>query len=168
MLKSAWKWTAGCSVFLAIAASLALGFYVWSVRDEPDEADAIYESILRQHKNDSIWRKTHVLLEEAVPARFLEASISHFFARLPMRTRVSNWWEFRSLLKHPDSEKLPYSGKADPILRVIARKELAAFLDEGFTVMSFSTPGFSFDHRRAVVFITEERRCNSFNSSCST
>jgi hypothetical protein len=138
------------------ALLIALSLHVQSVRYEPEDCDAIYQSIVQQHHNDVGWLTSHVLLNKTESGRFIAPGIPDMLARLPLRERIRFWWEFHSFTLGKDGEPLAYSRVSEPRLRVISPNELPGFLARGLEVLNFSKPGFSFDHKRAVVFVGVE------------
>ncbi len=149
-----WKWAAAFCTMAALLIVLAL--HIRSVRYEQEDCDAIYQSIVQPHHNDVGWLTSHVLLNKTESGRFIAPAVPDMVAHLPLLERRSFWWEFHSFIQGKDGEPLAYTRASEPRLRVISSSELPGFLARGVKVLNFSKPGFSFDHKRAVVFVVVE------------
>jgi hypothetical protein len=151
-----WKWTAGLAACGTAALLIVLAFHSQSARHEEEDCDAIYQSIVQPHRSDIVWLKSHVLLNKTEGGRFIASDIPNLLARLPLQERLSFWWEFHSFTHARDGEPLAYSRTFEPRLLVSSPQGLSGFLARGVEVLNFSKPGFSLDHKRAVVFVGVE------------
>jgi hypothetical protein len=138
-------------LLLASSALLICRHPAVAVHDCPD-CDDVYQSILRRYRKDDQWMKTHALLNTTDGSRFIASSLVQMRSRLPWFERLRYGSAVESFLAQTDGEPLPYSGASEKGLRLILASKRGEMLERGITVFTFTLPGFSFDHRRAVVF----------------
>lgn len=153
--KALWRWIPGLAILLLAGSALM----IWRNREVAarycSDCDEIYKSVLRQHQNDDQWMRTHVLLKMTDGSRFIASGLVGMRSRLPWFERLMYWRELDTFLAQRDGEPLSYvEGKG---LRVISSIERGEMLKRGITVLTFTQPGFSFDHRHAVLFVSAER-----------
>ena len=101
--------------------------------------------------------------------RFIAHGVVDMRSRLSWFERLKYRCEFDSFLAQKDGEPLPYSSADQGKLRLIRESERGGMLAQGITVLTLTLPGFSFDHRGAMVFLDGERQYSrgispSFNS----
>lgn len=153
-----WKWMPGLAL-LVLTTSALLFWYrgVPATGNCPDCQD-VYRSILWDRRNDYNWNKVHVLVNRSDGFRSIASGVITMRSNLQWFIRFKYWSEFDSFLAQNDGQPLPYSGTENVGLRLIAANERVEILKRGITVLTFTLPGFSFDHRRAMVFLSAERQ----------
>jgi hypothetical protein len=151
---------AAVAVMVPLSSALLIWWHGTAAVLPCADCNDVYQTILRRHIGDEQWRRTHVLLNIADGSRFIKSGVAQTRSRLPLFDRICYWYEFSSFLAQADGQPLSYSAVEGKGLRLIAPSERTEMLDRGTTVLGFSLPGFSFNHRRAMVFLWEERRAS--------
>ncbi len=170
LLKSLWLWISALVVVLLAGAAMLIWRQCRVDAPRCPECDGVYQAILRPHFRDDQWMRTHVLLDTADGSRFIASGVMQMRSRLSWFERLEYRCEFDSFLAQRDGEPLPYSSAGQGKLRLIRASERAETLSQGITVLTLTLPGFSFDHRGAMVFLAAERQYSpgiapSFNGS---
>jgi len=153
-----WKWMPGLTLLVVTTSALLFWYCGIPATSNCPDCQGVYQSILRDRRNDYNWNKTHVLVNKSDGFRFIASDVITMRSKLQWFTRFKHWSEFDSFLAQKDGQPLAYSGAENVGLRLITANERVEILKRGITVLTFTLPGFSFDHRRAMVFVSAERQ----------
>ena len=153
-----WKLAAGLAVLLLGTLTVSIWYRGGSTVGDCADCQEIYQLILRPSRNDHDWNKTHVLLGRTDDFRSIASTVSAMRSRLPWFERLKYSFELESFLAQKGDQPLVDSVANNLGLRLIAPNERNETLKQGIIILTFTLPGFSFDRRRAMVFLIAERQ----------
>jgi hypothetical protein len=141
---------AGCFV-LALAMAAMVLVHWQGARHEREDSDEICRAVIAFHRTDDQWMAGHAVLNKTSFVGMYGLDIPELASRVSLLKRPGFWWEFRSLVNSNQTvETLPFIPASPFPLPVVSTHKNTRIL------LTFSKPGFSFDHQRAVVFVNEE------------